>query len=1240
MCANHDSSPVMIDAPLVSGLDNETLDAARRRAASAGETLIYIHVETGSGSPAGDLRKLARYFSITGIRAVERGLGVVGVARPSVNEVVTEHEIAQLLDQAVRAERDARHRALQQLREVERGLRRRSLELLEADRRIIDAKADKEAMDRKLRLAQLQTEKVKGMLSFRLGHTLIHKTKSARGVLELPRALWELQQQKRARTRETPLDRIVRRISRLREPAGGVARPSQIVPAPHYQPPFAIGTGAELKRLRVAGIFDEFSAHAFAPECELIALHAETWQAQLAAHPPHLLFIESAWHGAGGSWARKIAQPTGPLRELVEHCRAAGTPTAFWNKEDPVHFGTFLHTAALFDAVFTTDFDCLHRYRDALGHDRVYVLPFACQPRHHNPIERFERKAAACFAGAYYTRYPERQRDFLRILIKLLELGPVEIFDRNHGKDDADYQFPASYRDYIVGNLPFSEIDRAYKGYRYAININSIKTSQTMFARRVFELLASNTLTVSNYAKGIRLLFGDLVIAGDDAASLASRLAQLEHDEVAARALRRAALRKVLAEHTYQDRFAYVVTKLFENVAPPRLTPNITVVGSAAIAGAFARQRYAHKHLVTVTAQTSGQPAAELVEDGDFIAVFADGGDYGEHYLDDLALATRYYDGPVIGAATGVPYRTGQTVHRTAAIIRRDRLGTLTLGELLRPATIDDALAIDLGGEDRIDTGVPFATVLDHAGKVEVAAADDRGLDPTDLARLFAAGKHDALRIAHGADGLTIESSLVGEDRQFLYQQGELSIAELGFDTQARFQLVVTAGLRISVALMFFDQARKLLGQETRSAATTHELELPAGTIHVRVGLLVVGAGTAIVRRLAVGHVTSDEPTRIIGRSKVLLITNGYPASNALYRNAFVHRRVLDYRRAGVDVDVFCHRPEPLSYHEFEGIDVVSGRPEILRRMLASNHYETVLVHFLDDKIWRELAPRLDALRVFVWIHGAEIHPWHRRSYNHTTLEEIESAKSSSKPRTELWNTVLHPLHHNVHVITVSRTFAGEIEQDYALALPAAQHTVIHNVIDTELFRYEPKPAAQRTKILSIRPFASRQYANDLSVQAILELSTRPWFAELDIHIIGDGPLFDDTVAPLRNLPNVLVERRFARQDEIAALHRSHGIFLCPTRWDSQGVSRDEAMASGLVPITTRIAAVPEFVDEECGFLAPPEDATALAAAIEALYQDPVRFQRMSERAAARVRSDRSSTQTTARELALFTRRS
>ena len=136
--------------------------------------------------------------------------------------------------------------------------------------------------------------------------------------------------------------------------------------------------------------------------------------------------------------------------------------------------------------------------------------------------------------------------------------------------------------------------------------------------------------------------------------------------------------------------------------------------------------------------------------------------------------------------------------------------------------------------------------------------------------------------------------------------------------------------------------------------------------------------------------------------------------------------------------------------------------------------------------------------------------------------------------------------------------------------------------------------------------------------------------------MIGDGKLFDEVLEPLSGFNNVYIERRFLTQREIAAMHREYGIFLCPSRMDTQGVSRDEAMSSGLVPVTNAVAAIPEFVDETCGMLAPPEDAAELAEAIEKLYQSPELFSAMSAAAAARVRRESSSAKTIDLELRLF----
>jgi glycosyltransferase involved in cell wall biosynthesis len=212
----------------------------------------------------------------------------------------------------------------------------------------------------------------------------------------------------------------------------------------------------------------------------------------------------------------------------------------------------------------------------------------------------------------------------------------------------------------------------------------------------------------------------------------------------------------------------------------------------------------------------------------------------------------------------------------------------------------------------------------------------------------------------------------------------------------------------------------------------------------------------------------------------------------------------------------------------------------------------------------------------------------------------------------------------NLKLVFVSHYFAEEVMEDIGFRIPEGQYSIIHNPIDTDVFSYQPKAPEQRKKILSIRPYSSATYANDLSVKAIQMLAEKPWFNDVEFRLIGDGPLFDNTLASLRQFSNVFIEKRFLKRSEIAALHKEYGIFLCPTRMDTQGVSRDEAMASGLVPVTNGVAAVPEFVSKECGILAAANDAEALARGISDLYEHPELFLSMSKEAGENVRKQRS----------------
>jgi len=1072
-------------------------------------------------------------------------------------------------------------------------------------------------------------------------------------------------------------------------------------------------TGAELRascehavrsKLRVAAIMDEFTATGYGPECDLQQLSIGNWEAELSTFLPQLLLIESAWNGRRAEWVGKVGRLGPEVQGILDWCRARGVPTAFWNKEDPVHFTNFLMTAQQFDLVFTTDIDCIQHYKAKLGHDRVYLLPFACQPEIHNPIEIGERIDAFCFAGAYYVRYPDRIRDLDDFLAYLSDYRPFEIFDRNFGQDNPNYMFPEKYQKYIIGTLSPREIEKAYKGYKFGINMNSVKHSQSMFARRVYELLASNTRVISNYSVGLRLLFGDLVVSSDSGEEALRRIRKQDNAGWADR-IRLAGLRKALAEHTYSHRLTYVMRQAGLDSPDSSALPSVTVLAMAStredcerLIAQFSRQSLAGARMILVTADElilSGRTLPEgihhiamaearkmwlrdLIGPEEWIAGFVPTDHYGANYLQDLILATRFSRAPVLGKAAhhrigaagveyidGPTYRPVKTLAARRALLRWDTilgdrldvwLGALPDAEI----EADDMLALDPFNyceegaahplqsseiqavvDDLPDfaVGLSVSELLARAAAIPPAiemSVTDPFISGSDLFASIQSSANTIESRIEGADWI-VTSRLADGEHVYFNEKKSHPLSELTGEDGLRLHGWVSRGPRVRFVAIYYDKATERLGHQIVSPNQDHLLEPPEGTAFVRFGVRLQGPGTCTIRGLILGK-RRAAPLDVISQSRTLLLTNAYPSYQDLYRNGFVHSRVRAYREfMGVTPDVYRLRQgtDP-TWHEFQNITCMTGSADQLDSMLASGRYDHVLVHFLDERMWKVLANHIDRIRVTVWVHGAEVQPWWRRQFNYTTEEELAKAKEVSDERLNFWRSVFTPLSKNMHFVFVSQYFADEVFEDLAVECPADQYEVIHNPIDDHLFARHEKPVEQRGKILSIRPFASAKYANDLSVGAILALKNQEFFKDLEFRIIGDGIQFEEITAPLAGIPNVVCERRFLSQPEIAALHRDYGVFLSPTRMDAQGVSRDEAMSSGLVPITTRVAAVPEFVDESCGYMAEPEDSEGLARAIEYLWKNPETFLQKSRAAAERVRRQSAKDKVIAAELALF----
>ncbi|WP_445154065.1 glycosyltransferase family 4 protein [Arthrobacter sp. Hor0625] len=364
-----------------------------------------------------------------------------------------------------------------------------------------------------------------------------------------------------------------------------------------------------------------------------------------------------------------------------------------------------------------------------------------------------------------------------------------------------------------------------------------------------------------------------------------------------------------------------------------------------------------------------------------------------------------------------------------------------------------------------------------------------------------------------------------------------------------------------------------------------------------------------------------------------LILANEYPNYGAEYGNGFIHRRVELYKQYGADVDVmaFGKRLTRMTYN-YKGVDVLSGYVHELLALLSSRRYESISVHFLNHDMWNVISPYLDTSKLYVFLHGYEVNRWIRRIFEYKTFKELDSNISRSMQLQRFWHHVVKHKQSPAKYVFVSKWWQQAVSEDMELTFPHARTEIIHNFIDTELFKYIPKEPAQRFKILWVRSSDARKYGNDLAIDCLNRIRATQYWDMVQVKIIGDGKYFHEFDEAFGQEANVSIEQRFASQEEIASLHRDYGLFLVPTRLDSQGVSRDEAMSSGLVPVTNAVTAIPEFADETCAVLAPAEDSTYMADEILRIFNSPELFLSMSENAAKRARSQCDESNTVRRE--------
>jgi len=190
------------------------------------------------------------------------------------------------------------------------------------------------------------------------------------------------------------------------------------------------------------------------------------------------------------------------------------------------------------------------------------------------------------------------------------------------------------------------------------------------------------------------------------------------------------------------------------------------------------------------------------------------------------------------------------------------------------------------------------------------------------------------------------------------------------------------------------------------------------------------------------------------------------------------------------------------------------------------------------------------------------------------------------------------PLAH--HILCNSQVLKTVLTESYGV--PAARLTTIANGVDTEYFQPAAAPATGPPRLLYIGRLVPDKDPDTLLKAFQLTLQAHP---DAELWLVGEGPrqaALKELAARLSISPRL---RFIPPTADLLPLLQSATLLVLSSRTEALPNVILEAMAAGLPVVATRVGGVPELVEPGVtGWLVPPGDAPALAAALGQVLSD------------------------------------
>ena len=172
--------------------------------------------------------------------------------------------------------------------------------------------------------------------------------------------------------------------------------------------------------------------------------------------------------------------------------------------------------------------------------------------------------------------------------------------------------------------------------------------------------------------------------------------------------------------------------------------------------------------------------------------------------------------------------------------------------------------------------------------------------------------------------------------------------------------------------------------------------------------------------------------------------------------------------------------------------------------------------------------------------------------------------------------------------------------------VPLAKHVVIHNGIDVKSFSPSESEIINSVPRVGIIGNLQKRKGHEEFLDMALLLKNRGIIANYDI--IGGDILQEPRQAFLEEKAVHLgiseLTTFHGQVDDVKELLASLDVVVCASHEEAFPVALLEAMASGKAIVTTNVNGIPEAINESCGILCEPFDASALADGVQYLLEN------------------------------------